>query len=98
MKKAKRNYSESFKEKAVSLSYQRENIKELADELGIQVQRIYKWRAGGYVVSKPRVAKLMRFNGLRSKVKKKYRVTTNSNHMYSISENHLNNFSIRLFC
>jgi len=27
MKKAKRNYSESFKEKAVSLSYQRENIK-----------------------------------------------------------------------
>ena len=45
MKKAKRVYSESFKEKAVSLSYQRENIKELADELGVQVQRIYKWRA-----------------------------------------------------
>lgn len=45
MKKAKRIYSESFKEKAVSLSYQRENIKELADELGVQVQRIYKWRA-----------------------------------------------------
>lgn len=47
MKKSKRVYSESFKEKAVSLSYQRENIKELADELGIQVQRIYKWRASG---------------------------------------------------
>ena len=45
MGKPKRVYSESFKEKAVSLSYQRENIKELADELGIQVQRIYKWRA-----------------------------------------------------
>ena len=45
MKKSKRVYSESFKEKAVSLSYQRENIKELADELGVQVQRIYKWRA-----------------------------------------------------
>jgi len=45
MKEAKRVYSESFKEKAVSLSYQRENIKELADELGVQVQRIYKWRA-----------------------------------------------------
>ncbi len=45
MGKAKRVYSESFKEKAVNLSYQRENIKELADELGIQVQRIYKWRA-----------------------------------------------------
>lgn len=45
MKKPKRNYSEAFKEKAVSLSYQRENIKELADELGVQVQRIYKWRS-----------------------------------------------------
>ena len=44
MKKAKRVYSESFKEKAVSLSCQRENIKELADVLGVQVQRIYKWR------------------------------------------------------
>jgi len=35
MKRSKRVYSESFKEKAVSLSYQRENIKELADELGV---------------------------------------------------------------
>jgi transposase len=45
MGKAKRVYSEKFKEKAVSLSYQRENIKELADELVMKVQRIYKWRA-----------------------------------------------------
>ena len=43
----------------------------------------------GYIVSKPRVAKLMRKNGLRSKVKKKYKVTTNSKHQYSISDNHL---------
>ncbi len=35
-----------FNSEAVRLSYQRENIKELADELGVQVQRIYKWRAG----------------------------------------------------
>lgn len=42
----KRVYSTEFKSEAVRLSYQRENIKELADELGIQVQRIYKWRAG----------------------------------------------------
>mgnify|MGYP006914915715 CR=1 FL=1 len=28
------------------MSYQRDNIKNLADELGIQVVRIYKWRAG----------------------------------------------------
>ncbi len=26
------------------MSYQRENIKDLADELGVAVQRIYKWR------------------------------------------------------
>ena len=40
----KRVYSKEFKEQAVRLSYQRENIKELADELGVAVQRIYKWR------------------------------------------------------
>ncbi len=42
----KRVYSTEFKSEAIRLSYQRENIKELADELGVQVQRIYKWRAG----------------------------------------------------
>lgn len=48
----------------------------------------------GYVISKPRVAKLMRLNGIRSKVKRKYKVTTDSNHSYAISDNHLNrNFS-----
>lgn len=41
----------------------------------------------GVNVSKPRVAKLMRLNNLKSKVRKKYRVTTNSNHIYAISEN-----------
>ena len=40
----KRVYSKEFKEQAVRLSYQRENIKELADELGVHVQRLYKWR------------------------------------------------------
>ena len=40
----KRIYTQEFKSEAVRLSYQRENIKELADELGIAVQRIYKWR------------------------------------------------------
>lgn len=33
----KRVYSTEFKSEAVRLSYQRENIKELADELGVQV-------------------------------------------------------------
>jgi len=40
----KRVYSKEFKEQAVRLSHQRENIKELADELGIKVERLYKWR------------------------------------------------------
>jgi len=37
-------YSQALKDEAVRLSYQRDNVKELADELGIQVQRLYKWR------------------------------------------------------
>jgi len=41
----KRHYSNEFKLEAVQLSYKRDNIKELANELGVQVQRIYKWRA-----------------------------------------------------
>ncbi|MFP5471709.1 MAG: transposase [Bacteroidia bacterium] len=41
----KRHYSKSFKEEAVRLSYQRENAKVLADELGMSVARLYKWRA-----------------------------------------------------
>ena len=43
----------------------------------------------GYLVSKPRVAKLMRKEGLKSKTKKRFKVTTDSNHGYSISKNHL---------
>ncbi|WP_090227998.1 transposase [Lutibacter maritimus] len=41
----KRHYSTEFKLEAVRLSYKRDNIKELANEFGVQVQRIYKWRA-----------------------------------------------------
>lgn len=41
MVKINRKYSKPFKEKAISLSCERENIKELVDKLGVQVQRIY---------------------------------------------------------
>lgn len=51
----KRFYSKELKEQAVRLSYQRDNIKELADELGIQVQRIYKWRRAAKDVTNPKV-------------------------------------------
>ena len=39
-----RHYDRSFKERAVQLSYERNNIKDLAVELGITAERIYKWR------------------------------------------------------
>jgi len=42
----KRQFSREFKSEAVHLSYQRDNIKYLANELGVQAARIYKWRAG----------------------------------------------------
>jgi len=47
-------------------------------------------RRNGYCISKRRVAKLMRVNGWRSKLKKKFRVTTDSNHPYPVCRNHLN--------
>lgn len=47
-------------------------------------------RKQGYLISKVRVSKLMKLNYLRSKIKRKYRITTDSNHSFSISKNHLN--------
>lgn len=41
----KKQYDRSFKERAVKLSHQRDNIKDLAKELGVSRERIYKWRA-----------------------------------------------------
>ena len=44
----------------------------------------------GFKVSRPFVARLMRMEGIRSILRKRYVVTTNSKHNYSISENLLN--------
>ena len=44
----------------------------------------------GFSVSKPRVARLMKLNGIQSKIRKKWKVTTNSNHKYQIVPNKLN--------
>ncbi len=41
----------------------------------------------GYRVSRPRVARLMQANGIRSKIKRKFKVTTNSDHKLPISPN-----------
>jgi transposase len=40
----RRTFDRAFKERAVELSYQRDNIKELADELGVGPELIYRWR------------------------------------------------------
>ena len=48
-------------------------------------------RSRGWSVSRPRVARIMRSEGLRSIINKKYRCrTTDSNHLLPIAENHLN--------
>ena len=54
MNSKKNYYSKEFKEKAVALSCQRANQKELADELGIDVQRLYKWRKAKQTESTPK--------------------------------------------
>lgn len=44
MIKRRTHYSREFKLKAVELSYQKENITQLADDLGIPSNLIYRWR------------------------------------------------------
>lgn len=47
----------------------------------------------GISCSRPRVARLMKFNSIRSKIKKKYKVTTNSKHTHEILPNILSTAS-----
>lgn len=44
MKRERKIYDPAFKKKAVQLSNERDNISELARELGIKVMLLYKWR------------------------------------------------------
>lgn len=44
MKENRKTYDRNFKEKAVQLSYERDNISQLARELGIKASLLYKWR------------------------------------------------------
>lgn len=43
--------------------------------------------ADGIKVSRPRIARLMGRNGIKSIMKRKYRITTNSNHLYPVNAN-----------
>jgi len=63
----KRIYSTEFKEQTIRLSYQRDNIKELADELGLDPQRIYKWRKGAKEVQTPNHQKIVKDDSLEIK-------------------------------
>jgi len=63
----KRIYSKEFKEQTVGLSYQRDNIKELADELGLDPQRIYKWRKGAKSVQLSKYQKIVKDDSLEVK-------------------------------
>lgn len=47
-------------------------------------------KALGHKTSKSKVERLMRDNGIRSKMKKKFKATTNSKHNYPVAENILN--------
>jgi len=56
----KRIYTKEFKVQAVRLSYQRKNIKELANELGLDPQRIYKWRKATKSINTSTSKKILR--------------------------------------
>lgn len=44
MNNNRKNYSKEFKQKAVELSNVRGNVQEIARELGIEANLIYRWR------------------------------------------------------
>jgi putative transposase len=75
------------------------------DELAAHIRQVYEENKGRYGspriaaelqakgirVSRPRVARTMKKMGLKSIIRKKYRVqTTDSKHQYQVSKNHLN--------
>ena len=44
MIKERQSYDREFKQKAVELSFARGNAKEIAEELGIRPELLYRWR------------------------------------------------------
>ena len=44
MKQTRKNYSKEFKQEAVELSNVRGNVQEIARELGVPSELIYRWR------------------------------------------------------
>ncbi len=52
MKKRNRNYSPSFKQKAVALSYARGNTKQVCEELDIPYSVLHRWRKESTIYGK----------------------------------------------
>lgn len=44
MKESRKNYSKEFKQKAVELANVRGNVNEIARELGVRAELLYRWR------------------------------------------------------
>ncbi len=78
--------------------------KQKSQQLLVQIQRVYQkskcrygspritmeLRQAGFIVSRPRVARVMKGANLKSIVRRKYRVqTTDSKHTYAVAENYL---------
>ncbi|PIB29415.1 hypothetical protein BFP77_06210 [Maribacter sp. 4U21] len=101
MSREKRNYTEGFKEKAVELSYAHGSVFEICKELDIptSVLRGTKDQSEtfkkGYHVSRPRVAGIMMVNNLFARRKRRFKVTTDSEHNFPLACNILNqNFTV----
>lgn len=45
MSKSRRTFNREYKLRAIELSYERESIAELAKELGVRAELIYRWRS-----------------------------------------------------
>ncbi|MFY0608593.1 MAG: IS3 family transposase [Cyclobacteriaceae bacterium] len=75
------------------------------EEITAEIRRVYKLSknrygspkitnelvSNGWKISRPRVARIMRFNGMRSIISKKFKVnTTDSSHDFPVVKNHLN--------
>lgn len=45
MSQSRRTFSRDFKLRAIELSYERDNLVELAGELGIRPELLYRWRS-----------------------------------------------------
>ncbi len=84
-KPSKRAIEKQKIESAIKIIYQESKGRYGSPKITKELER------RGMIVSRPRVARMMKSEGLKSIIQKKYRVsTTDSKHNYPVAENHLN--------